>query len=208
MFYNIVQIGAFVGNDDVHNILVNETDATALLVEPVEYYLNKLKENYKNIPNPKRIKFSNEVLNTYDGECDFHCVLDDEYSYNYNSEKNWVPEISGVNLQLIKEHEQYLNNQSIKYNTVKLKCLSPLSFIDKHDIIGIEFLKLDAEGLDFELLMKWPFNIIKPKYLKFEVCHLDGHINEKTKFNSLNKFLNNKNYKFLEANGLDVVYSL
>lgn len=207
MFYNIVQIGAFVGNDDVYNILINETDATALLVEPVEYYFNKLKENYKTIFNPQRISFSNDVLNTYDGECDFHCIKDIEYEYNYNAEKNWGPEISGVNLQLIKEHEQYLNNQSFKYDSVRLKCLTPISFIKKHNISGIEFLKIDAEGLDYELLTNWPFNIIKPKYLKFEACHLDGHINQKTKFNSLNQYLNRKGFRFLEADGLDVVYT-
>ena len=109
---------------------------------------------------------------------------------------------------MIREHEQYLDNQSFRYETVKLKCLTPISFIDKHNITGIEFLKMDAEGLDYELLMNWPFNLIKPKYLKFEVCHLDGHINKKTKFNSLNRYLNKRGYKFLEADGLDVVYSL
>jgi len=37
---------------------------------------------------------------------------------------------------------------------------------------------------------------------------LDGHVNKKTKFDLLNKHLNRRGYKFSEADGLDVVYTL
>ena len=46
MFYNIVQIGAYVGNDDVHKIIVNEPSVNALLIEPVPWYFDKLKQNH------------------------------------------------------------------------------------------------------------------------------------------------------------------
>jgi len=207
MVYDIVQIGAYIGNDDVHNILKNELNASALLIEPVPWYFEKLKQNYKSIINPQRIKFDNRVINTYDGECDFYCIKDLDYKYNYNSEKNWVPEISGVKLELIKEHEQFLKNETIKYETLKLKCITVLTLLKEYDITNIEFLKIDAEGLDFDLLINWPFETIAPKYIKFEACHLDGHVNKNTKLNILNDFLVKRNYSYLKQEGLDVIYS-
>ena len=55
MFYNIVQIGAYVGNDDVHKIIVNEPSVNALLIEPVPWYFDKLKQNYSNISDNEQI---------------------------------------------------------------------------------------------------------------------------------------------------------
>ena len=206
MFYNIVQIGAYVGNDDVYKIIVNEPNINALLIEPVPWYFDKLKQNYSNIPNPNRISFDNSVIHIYDGECIFHCMKEVEYEFNYNTDKNWGPEISGVNLELIKEHEQYLNNQHFQYKTLNLKCITSLSLINKYNITDIEFLKIDAEGLDYDLITNWSYDKVKPKYLKFEHCHLDGHINSNSSANTLNIFLNNRGYKFLKDESLDRVY--
>lgn len=206
MFYNIVQIGAYVGNDDVYKIIINEPSVNALLIEPVPWYFDKLKQNYSNISNPSRITFDNTVIHTYDGECQFHCMKEVEYEFNYNTDKNWGPEISGVNLQLIKQHEQYLNNQQFQYETLNLKCITSLSLINKYNITDIEFLKIDAEGLDYDLITNWPFDKVKPKYIKFEHCHLDGHVNSNESYRSLDMFLSNRNYVFLKDEGLDKIY--
>lgn len=206
MFYHIVQIGAYVGMDDVHDILSKENSINALLIEPVPWYFEKLKTNYQNIVNPKRIKFENRVVHTYDGECDFYCVKDLNYKYNYNTEKNWGPEISGTNLNLIKEHEQFLQHENFKYETLKLKCIKSITLLKEYAISGIEYLKIDAEGLDFDLLINWPFDMAAPKYIKFEMCHLDGHINQSTKSKILNEFLINKGYQFFKTEGLDAIY--
>ena len=49
MFFNIVQIGAFSGNDKVYDILKKEITANALLIEPVPWVFEELKNNYKKI---------------------------------------------------------------------------------------------------------------------------------------------------------------
>lgn len=206
MFYSIVQIGAFTGMDDVHHILLKETNVNALLIEPVPWYFEKLKKNYSSIKNPKRIQFDNRVINTYNGECDFHCVKDLNYNYNYNIEKNWGPEISGTKLNMIKEHEKFLKNESFEYETLKLKCITTSTLLQEYNINKIEFLKIDAEGLDFDLLINWPFQKVAPKYIKFEACHLDGHVNKKTKIETINRFLNEKKYSFLNAGEMDLTY--
>jgi FkbM family methyltransferase len=197
-----------VGNDDIHNIIVNEPSVSALLVEPVPWFFDKLKQNYRLISNPKRITFVNSVIHTYDGVCEFHCMNEVDYIFNYTTEKNWGLEISGVNLNLIKQHERYLKNQQFQFETLNLQCITPKSLIKKYNITDVEFLKIDAEGLDYKIIINWPFNLIRPRYLKFEQCHLDGTINSNTLSTSLNTFLTNKGYSFFKDDGLDRIYIL
>lgn len=204
--YDIVQIGAHIGNDDVYKIIVNEPNISALLIEPVPWFFNKLKYNYRLISNPERITFDNSVIHTYNGMCEFYCMRDIDYTFNYNSEKNWGVEISGVNLNLIKQHERFLKNQQFQYDTLNLPCITPTKLIEKYNITSVEFLKIDAEGLDYHLIINWPFNLIQPKYIKFESCHLDGTINSTSLMVPLNEFLTNKGYMFLKNEGLDSIY--
>lgn len=200
MFFNIVQIGAFVGNDKVYNILKDELNANALLIEPVPWNFEKLKNNYKNITNPERIIFDDSVINTYNGECEFYAVKDKKYS------TDWAAQISSLKLDFLKDHEQFFNKNELQYEKLILKCVKSDYIIKKYNITDIEFLKIDVEGLDYDLIHDWPFNKIKPKYIQFELAHLDGKINSKKRFFSMHQFLIEKRYNFLKDEDLDIIY--
>ena len=49
MFYSIVQIGSFIGNDDVYKMLTEQPQCNAILVEPVPWFFDTLKRNYWGI---------------------------------------------------------------------------------------------------------------------------------------------------------------
>lgn len=200
MFFNIVQIGAFIGNDKIHKILKNKVDANALLIEPVPWNFEKLKNNYKNICNPNRILFSDSVINNYNGQCEFYAVKHKNYS------QDWFIQLSSLKLNLIKEHEKLLNNDVIEYQKLILPCINSLSLIEKYNITDIEFLKIDAEGSDCDLIKDWPYYKINPRYIQFESAHLDGKINSNNIFFSINEFLKTKGYFFLKQEKLDVIY--
>ncbi len=200
MFFNIVQIGAFNGNDKVYDILKKEITAKALLIEPVPWIFEELKNNYKIIANPDRLFFDNSVINIYNGECEFYAINNKQYS------ENWATQLSSLKLTLIKEHEQFLNNNELEYQKLILPCINSLSLIKKYNITDIEFLKIDAEGLDYDLIKDWPYDKIKPKYLQFEIVHLDGKINSRKSFFSMNSFLKTKGYTFLKDEDLDIIY--
>lgn len=200
MFFNIVQIGAFIGTDKIHDILKKESEANALLIEPVPWNFEKLKNNYKSIINPDRIIFDNSVINTYNGECQFYAVKDKKYS------QDWATQISSLKLNFIKDHEQFLNSNEIEYEKLTLKCIKSEDIIQKYNITDIEFLKIDVEGFDYELIQDWPFDKIKPKYIQFELAHLDGKVNSKKKYFLMHEFLKSKRYNFLKDEDLDIIY--
>lgn len=200
MFLNILQIGAFTGNDKIHQILKNEITANALLIEPVAWNFELLKNNYKNIANPDRIMFDSSVINTYDGQCKFYAVKNKNYNVH------WVPQVSSLKLDFVKDHEKLLNNEIIEYEQINLQCISLSSLIKKYNITNIELLKIDVEGLDYDLLMDWPYDKIKPKYIQFEAVHLDGIVNKSSRLFQLNKFLMKQNYVFLKNEELDLIY--
>lgn len=207
MFLNILQIGAFTGNDDVHDIIRNEPQINALLIEPVPWNFDILKRNYSDVKNLNRIIFDDIVINTYDGECQFNCIEHTDYKYNDTSnKKNWALEISSLKFDLIKDHSVFLKKNEFKYKTLNLKCLTPSSLLKKYNITDIELLKIDAEGFDYEILMNWPFDIIKPKYVQFETAHLDGRMNRCTNFENLRNYLISNNYKFLKQIEMDIVF--
>jgi FkbM family methyltransferase len=207
MFYSIVQIGAFIGNDDVYKMLMEQPQCNAILVEPVPWFFDTLKRNYWGIKNPSRIVFDNSVINTYDGECDFHCMKEDvKYKFNYNTEIDWGKEISSLRLNIIKEHEMFLDNCQFQYDTLKLNCISPTSFVKKHNITSLEYLKIDTEGFDFEILTNWPFNLAMPKYIKFETTHLDGSVNKFSRYTELDNLLGRYDFKYLKTENRDAIY--
>lgn len=200
MFLNILQVGAFRGDDKIHKILKNEITASALLIEPVPWNFNLLKNNYKNIANPDRIIFDSSVINTYNGQCKFYAIKNN----NYNT--HWIPQISSLNLNFIKDHEQFANNEIIEYEQLYLQCINFCSLIKKYKITNVELLKIDVEGFDYDLIIDWPYNKIKPKYIQFESAHLDGSVNQSDKIIYLHEFLYKRGYFFAKNEHLDKIF--
>jgi FkbM family methyltransferase len=209
MKIDILQIGSYIGKDDIHKILEKETSCSAILVEPVPWFYKKLIKNYENIINPSRIIFENSVINVFDGICDFHCMKDEGNDLDFfGININWIKEISSLNLNMIKEHEEIIlkNQINFKYETLKLNSITPRSLIKKYNISNVEYLKIDAEGSDFKILECWPFEIISPKYVKLEMAHLDGSVNKKEKLKELKEIMNKKEYSLLRIQDLDIIF--
>lgn len=205
---NIFQIGAYTGNDDIHAMLNENINRTAILIEPVPWFFNKLKTNYSNIINPRRIAYENVVINTYDGECDFYCMKDNvQYNYNYDADADWGSELSGLYEHIIKEHQDmFFKECEAKYVKLKLPCTTVRTLLKKYNITQIEYLKIDAEGFDGEILKTWPYDIIKPKYLKFESTHLDGHVNQFSTGRQIETKLLQEGYEFYKIFHRDLIY--
>lgn len=211
MNIDILQIGAFIGKDDVQKILETETYCTAILVEPVPWFYEQLIKNYKNIINPSRIFFENSVINNFDGMCNFHCIEDKKYAQNiFGMNINWFKELSSLKINMIEEHEKVLSHDGfdlkLEYKTLNLKSITSHTLIKKYNITSLQYLKIDAEGTDFQILMNWPFDMISPKYIQFESCHLDGYVNKNENVQKLAKFLNEKKYIFLKQDKLDMIF--
>ena len=90
-------------------------------------------------------------------------------------------------------HQKQRKKLRNQFGLIQIETLSSFDFVKKH--VGskkIDFLSVDTEGSEFEILSNWPFNLSKPKIIVFE------HNNRKWKF-SLEQVLQKNGYiKVLE----------
>ena len=69
----------------------------------------------------------------------------------------------------------------------------------------IDFLNIDAEGVDFQVLKSLDFNIYKPKLICIEMWRTNPK--KSIKHNNIYKFLKNKNYKLIATEGANCLFA-
>jgi FkbM family methyltransferase len=187
-----IQIGANDGKKfDPMYLYVKKYHWAGILIEPVDYVFNKLKENYKGI---KDISFENVAIGEKNGTSIF---------YTLRKEDNkdlplWYDEIGSffkANLlkhrDRIKELDKKIVEQEVVVSTLKSVCV-------KNKVTNVDLLVIDTEGYDYHIIKQLPLLSFKPQMIIFETRHLTQI--EKKKCGSILKKLN---YRIIE--GLDTL---
>lgn len=195
----VLQIGANDGfdNDPIHKFIMRY-GWKGLLIEPQPKVFNKfLKKTYSRFPQLELLNaaLSNEVSQQ---------IL---YSISF-SDHRWATGLSRFEKDSFSDliNNGYIASQA-KLQGVKLPnsvddYLVPLKvntvnfdfILQKYGIVKIDFLQIDAEGYDFEILKLFPFNKIKPRFINLEYSHFD----EQTK-KECDHLLFKNNYKCVEV---------
>ena len=166
-YRTIVQIGANYGDDDLANyIKKNCFDIDfALFVEANQVHISALKECYKN--------YKNAIIENIAVKLPH--VEDDELTIFYHTNDGPQYGISSCDINHILKHVEfvpYLKDGEIK--SFRVPCITMEELFDKYDIKELDWLLLDVEGIDAELLLS--FNWEKYKIKRVEVEHL--HLGE------------------------------
>jgi FkbM family methyltransferase len=156
--YVFVQIGSFTGNDMISNVLRSRLKAQVLLVEPVPYHFEMLKKNYLKYSD--RVHFENSAVSEVDGEVDFFVV---------EPTGDFLEQLSSIKFEVIDGH-----HTGVKSNKVRCKSINPKTLVEKYSLTAIDFLVIDTEGYDLNILKVFPFESVKPEKILFEYKHLDG----------------------------------
>jgi FkbM family methyltransferase len=145
-----IQIGANDGKslDPIYE-LVNTGNWSGVLYEPGESAYNELIKNYEN---NKNLIFEKKAVSTYDGEGELFCgTTNQHFTLNF-------------------EHAKYMFD--VEPQSLKVEIVSPKTILEKYNIKKLDLLMIDVEGHDFEIIKAFPFEIIKPKVIRFEYMHL------------------------------------
>lgn len=173
---NIVQIGACVGNDSLTEIINNSGHIDKLvLVEPMEVHNVKIKNFYSDQPHI----IENSAIITDPNK---------KYvSFFYHTEDGPNYEVSSVNKDHILKHVIY-NDKLTEDGIVELSvpALTINNLFEKHSLDHIDFLHIDAEGLDDQIIMSIDFDKYNVEKIYFEHHHID--------VNNIVEFLNKKGY--------------
>jgi len=167
---NIVQIGSNRGYDDLTGMV--HDDDFLLLIEPLKEFNDSLRECYNFVKN---IHIENYI------------ITDDE---NINTTTLYTHKNMGldkIESSILKSHilKHFHDENGICEQMIK--CITINKLLDSYNLINIDILFIDAEGLDEKIIKSIDFIKYNINKIYYENLHIDN--------NSIEKFLNKYNYK-------------
>jgi FkbM family methyltransferase len=198
---NILQIGSHVGNT-INDPIFSKVDNNSkmILVEPVPYLFNQLKDNYKNkMSDTSNIIFINKAVSNFIGEIEL--TVPSERN-DFSKFPFWASQLASVNSNHATEHLPGIIVDKIKVKTTTID-----EIINQYNIEEIDLLHTDTEGHDYVILMSYSFKI-KPKKILFEHKHIDGLFTVGNKYEELSNKLKSVGYKKVYQNEEDSMFEL
>ncbi|WP_413175951.1 FkbM family methyltransferase [Anabaena azotica] len=158
-----VQVGACDGitGDPVHH-LIKQSQIKSVLIEPMEQSFLKLQQAYANIPNV--ITYQAAVAQQ-DGNATIFTVKDCDRWRDFK----WATQWSSFNKSHLIKHK--VREEEIEEITVPTVTLSTL--ISHFNLGNIDFLMIDTEGFDAEIVKMSLLLPTVPECIYFEHAHLD-----------------------------------
>lgn len=162
-----VQIGANDGVlEDPLREFVTTRDWRGVLVEPVPYLFERLRETYRGVPGAI---LENVAIAEKSGSLPFYYVRE-------NSADTGVPEwhrgLGSFSREVVMKHADRIPGLAQRLVTQEVPCLSFAALCARHGIDGLELLHMDTEGYDYEILKTVDLERFRPRVLVYEHHHL------------------------------------
>jgi FkbM family methyltransferase len=163
--FKFIQVGANDGIsfDNLYDFVVKR-DSKGIVIEPLKEYFLKLELNYSKFKDI--IKINKAVHPTF------------KESYIYKVDENvyskyplWVQGTASFDLEHLKKMN--IDSNDISKITVISDNLMNI-YTQYYDYPSVDYLQIDTEGFDFEVLKMINFNLLKPSIIKYESWHLSG----------------------------------
>lgn len=184
--FTFVQIGANDGiSFDFLYDFVTKRNAKGIVVEPIKDYFKELQINYEDFQNIIPLNIAIHPTNST-------VIL---YRLKENSlpkYKDWAKGIASLD----KNHLIKLNIEEVDIEGEEVKADALMTIIQSYHPSGkLDYIQIDTEGFDYQILKMIDFTVIKPKIVKYESINLTE--NDRNKAVSLLK--KNGYYLFKEA---------
>ena len=201
----VVQVGA---NDGVHGdplydyITKFEDKIELLCIEPQLNNFSNLKKNYEDIDN---VYFSMKCIGN--GEKKLFYSLNDNFKKikeNRNQKFDGVSTLEKYNLTYrlkkdgLKNVDDFINSELVQ--TYLLEDILKKDPLFSKIFYEVDFLQIDAEGYDDEIIYNSGLKNFNYKYINYEFKNLP-----EIKLNKLHDFLKNNSYKVLRWNKSDEI---
>ncbi len=187
--FTILQVGANdgVSFDFLHEI-IKTRKTTGVMIEPVPTYFNQLCENFRDYNDI--LKINKAIHKTKSKETIYKVKENCMHKY-----PDWVKGIASFD----KDHfKNKVDNDDIE--TVSVQCDNLMNIVAEH-IKEVDYLQIDTEGYDAEIIKQIDFKKFKPKMIKFEFVNL----NREDYYNTLKLLKSNGYFSFKDGND---VYSV
>jgi FkbM family methyltransferase len=154
---------------DTNLPLIESGEWKGIMCEPAPIYFGSLKKQAENIANYENLILENIAISDYNGKVDFAVARN-----NLAPNDSWQRGISSV----VSDHhtgERLFDNDENKNliaETIEVPCLTLDELIHKHKIESIDYLKIDTEGHEMNIIDAYSWDI-KPTIIKLEHMHID-----------------------------------
>lgn len=164
---SFIQIGSNDGKsgDPLHRHVSNKNWA-GVMVEPVDFLFQQLRVTYASCSD--RVHFEQSAIGTSNGTQTF-------YRLKKASEMNapqWYDQLGSFNKDVILKHQKYIPDIESLIVEEKINTITVNHLLEKYEIKKLDFLHIDTEGYDYEIIKTFPFDYLKPKLIMFEHKHL------------------------------------
>jgi FkbM family methyltransferase len=179
--------GVWIEND------VKKCSNKVLLIEPVKYNFDQLKNRFKNYKN---IIFENVAIGDKNELIDFFHVLESSID---KLKKHWASGIGSFSKEHILKHRTkrfQIAEEDIK--CIKIKAITFNKLVEKYKIEYINKLMIDAEGFDYNIIKSIDFKKIFIKEIIFEKKHLSTTFQIGSKLNEIKALLVKEKYKLFD----------
>jgi FkbM family methyltransferase len=190
----VVQVGANDGinNDPIHKFIKRD-HWCGVLLEPQKYVYKKyLEPLYKNTPG---INVLNAALDTNDGHKPIYKIS--------VSNSRWATGLTSFNRAVLEEavRSGYVERQAAKEGAglplnkdeciieESVECISTASLLRKFSLKKIDWLQIDTEGFDFEIIKMFNIASTKPEVIVYENIHFSDELR-----NECNEYLKQNGY--------------
>ena len=196
-----LQIGSHSGNTDTDKLFKQDlTNKNIILIEPVPSLFEELKTNYKT-KDLNTVLFLNIAISNKNDTLELYIPSKNNC---FSKSPYWVDQLTSVNKDHISRHNIY----NLNIDKISVPCITLNTLIDMVGIKTIDYLMIDTEGHDYEILMNFNLDIIKPNKICFENAHTDGTLTRGNNYIELINKLTKYGYKIIEENTQDTIVSL
>ena len=186
--FGLVVIGAHFGvwlNDDLSRF----NKENILLVEPVPYNYNKLKERFINSNN---IQICTNAIFSEHKISKFYYVNEKSIS---KLGKHWASGIGSFNKNHILDHRtKRFKIEDEDIDEIEIEFITFDGLIEKFEIESIDKLQIDVEGAEYEILKSINYKKTDINSIQFESKHFDGTFKEGKKLEEIKDKLISEGY--------------
>lgn len=167
-----IQVGSNDGvSQDPIRDLVLATDWKGILVEPLPHIFKRLKANYAEISH--RLIFENAAVSQQEGVLPMYFINTLE-NPGEKGLPDWYELIASLDKDFLLSQIPEVPNAEAMVDQMEVPCLSVKSICDKHDVGRLDFMHVDAEGHDFDVIQSVDLDSYCPYIIIYEHDHMSA----------------------------------
>jgi FkbM family methyltransferase len=164
-----VEVGANDGEQHDHlRPFILRRQWRGLMVEPVPYIFERLRQNYAGID---RVTLVQAAVGPTDGVTTFYYLVDASPEERAQL-PDWYDGIGSFSRDAVLRHARHMPDIESRIIEAEVETVTLPSLCERHGIRRLDLLVIDTEGFDWEIIRSVDFAAVRPDVLIYEHFHL------------------------------------